>query len=179
MPDAPDISFPRMCTEPDVGVSKPAIIRSRVVLPQPLVPNIETISPGQTSRSADSTARVSPNRFVSARPRITGVSILYLFRSLSIRTAMGTDELNMSIRAGAAAWAKKASDEADHTAVARVLNPSGPSISVAGSSFIVTRKTNAPPISIPGLIRGPVTESITRNCPLPRILADSSNRGLI
>ena len=92
---------------------------------------------------------------------------------------MGMDDTKTSISAGAAARAKKASSEADHTAVASVLKPNGPKISVAGSSFIVTRKTSAPPISSPDRIKGPVTDSIARNWLLPRTLADSSSLGLI
>ena len=46
-------------------------------------------------------------------------------RSRATRKAIGTDEMRMSVRAGAAALAKKASDEADQTAVARVSKPQG------------------------------------------------------
>ena len=90
---------------------------------------------------------------------------------------MGMDETKISISAGAAARAKKASSEADHTAVASVLKPNGPKISVAGSSFIVTRKTSAPPISSPDFIRGPVTDSIITHPGFCETLADSSSLG--
>ena len=69
---------------------------------------------------------------------------------------MGTDEATMRMRAGAAAWAKKAAEAADQVDVARVVNPIGLRMRVAGSSFIVMRKTNAAPASIPGRIRGSV-----------------------
>ena len=98
-------------------------------------------------------------------------------RSRAIRNAIGTEATRISMSAGAAAWAKNASSEADQIAVERVLNPSGPRISVAGNSFIVTRKTSAAPIRSPARISGAVTLSITRHRPLPRHLAASSTLG--
>ena len=82
-------------------------------------------------------------------------------RSRITRKAIGTDEIRISASAGAAAWAKKASEAADQTAVERVLKPSGPRISVAGSSFMVTRKTKAAPINTPGPISGTVMVCMT------------------
>lgn len=72
------------------------------------------------------------------------------------------EDVRIIISAGAAARAKNASVEADQTEVASVWNPRGPSISVAGSSFIVRRNTSAAPISTPERIRGSVTRIITR-----------------
>src|SRR5688572_28560348 len=54
-------------TSPASGRSKPPIIRSVVVLPQPDPPTRLTSSPGRTSRESPSTATAPPNRFV--RPR--------------------------------------------------------------------------------------------------------------
>ena len=48
-----------MVIEPVVGVSNPAIMRSVVVLPQPLGPRNETNSPRVTSRLKSTTAAVS------------------------------------------------------------------------------------------------------------------------
>ena len=89
------------------------------------------------------------------------------------------EEVSIIIKAGAAARAKNASEVADQTDVARVWNPSGPSIRVAGSSFIVRRNTSAAPISTPERIRGRVIRAITRRGLWPRERAASSNRGLI
>ena len=72
---------------------------------------------------------------------------------------MGTEESNINNKAGTAALAKKASEVADQTEVARVLNPIGLSSKVAGSSFMVVRKTRPAPAMMPGLTRGKVTES--------------------
>ncbi len=56
-----------MLIVPDVGSTKPAIMRSVVVLPQPDGPSSETNSPGTMSRSRLSTARKSLNRQESPR----------------------------------------------------------------------------------------------------------------
>ena len=48
-----------------MGCSKPAIIRSVVVLPQPDGPSIEKNSPRRMSKSASSTATNAPNRLVT------------------------------------------------------------------------------------------------------------------
>ena len=58
-------SSPPRKTFPDVGASKPAIIRSTVVLPDPDGPSIEKNSPSRISRSRSSTAVTAPNRFVT------------------------------------------------------------------------------------------------------------------
>ena len=50
------MSLPSIVIEPEVGCSKPAIMRSVVVLPQPLGPRNDTNSPLSTSRSKPSTA---------------------------------------------------------------------------------------------------------------------------
>src|SRR5260370_29506201 len=49
---------------PASGRSKPAIMRSVVVLPQPEPPTSETSSPGRMSRESPSTATAPPKRFV-------------------------------------------------------------------------------------------------------------------
>src|SRR5438552_17735749 len=58
-------SRPSSVTEPDVASTKPAIICSVVVLPHPDGPSSETNSPFSTDNDSESTARWSPNRFVS------------------------------------------------------------------------------------------------------------------
>ena len=68
----------------------------------------------------------------------------------------GSIDIIIMVKAGAAACAKYASDEAAHTCVANVLNPIGPSIRVAGSSLTVNKNTNDAPINNPGFINGMV-----------------------
>ena len=84
---------------------------------------------------------------------------------------------NISINAGAAAWAKSASEEALQTSVANVSKPKGLKIKVAGNSFMVSRNTSAPPANIPGLIKGRVIERITENASLPRLRPAYSKPG--
>ena len=69
--------------------------------------------------------------------------------SLMVMNVKGSADTNIRSRAGAAAWAKKASEEALHMDVAKVSKPSGLNIKVAGNSFIVNRNTIAPPANIP------------------------------
>src|SRR6476646_9324154 len=54
-------SRPRSSIRPEVGASKPPIIRRVVVLPQPDGPSKLKNSPSRTSRSMWSTATASPN----------------------------------------------------------------------------------------------------------------------
>ena len=61
--------------------------------------------------------------------------------------------------------------------VARVLNPKGPRINVAGNSFIVNKNTREAPANTPPLIKGNVIELITFILPLPKDLAASSILG--
>ena len=91
----------------------------------------------------------------------------------------GTDDNNIKMREGNAAFAKKASDEYDHISDVRVLKSNGDSINTAGNSFIVTRNTIAPPITIPGFNSGKVTEIDVLNAPLPSVREASSILGLI
>jgi len=79
----------------------------------------------------------------------------------NVRIARGTEDTNISSSAGAAALAKKASEDALHTAVDKVLNPSGLKINVAGSSFIVSKNTIANPAINPGRSKGKVIDRIT------------------
>ena len=58
-------SSPPRCTRPAVGSSKPPIIRSVVVLPQPDGPSRAKKRPASISRSSASTAVTSPKRLVS------------------------------------------------------------------------------------------------------------------
>ena len=53
-------SRPRMTIAPLVGATNPAIIRSKVVLPQPLGPSSASNSPSRTSSEMVSTATVEP-----------------------------------------------------------------------------------------------------------------------
>src|SRR5512133_2086596 len=67
------MSAPLIAIRPLVGVSKPAIMRRVVVLPQPLGPRKETNSPRSTSRLKFSTATVLLNTletFVRVRKAI-------------------------------------------------------------------------------------------------------------
>ncbi len=50
---------PSMSTSPSLGLSKPAIMRSVVVFPQPDGPSSVTKAPGSTSSEKPSTARRS------------------------------------------------------------------------------------------------------------------------
>src|ERR1700751_1489875 len=56
----PDISLPSTSTTPESAVSKPARMRSAVVLPQPDGPSSATSSPGAMSRVSASSARTVP-----------------------------------------------------------------------------------------------------------------------
>src|ERR1043165_3400194 len=56
-----------MTISPEVGCSRPAIMRSIVVLPQPEGPRKTTNSPSRISRSMPSTAATSPNSLRSRR----------------------------------------------------------------------------------------------------------------
>ena len=56
----PDTSRPSTSTVPESAVSKPARIRSAVVLPHPDGPSRATSSPGATRRVSPSRARIVP-----------------------------------------------------------------------------------------------------------------------
>src|SRR3954447_19300805 len=58
---------------PSSGSSSPAIMRSVVVLPQPLGPNKVSISPCSAERSIALTAACSPNLLVKRRSSISGM----------------------------------------------------------------------------------------------------------
>ena len=96
-----------------------------------------------------------------------------------MRNARGIADAAISRRAGKAALAKNASEALDQIDVARVLNPIGLSINVAGNSFITRRKTKAQPANNPGRATGRVTDENARNGLLPRPRAASSILGLI
>ena len=66
-----DTSTPSSITLPLVGCSKPAIIFSRVVLPQPDGPRSEKNSPRAIAKSARSTAMKSPNSLRTPSSTIT------------------------------------------------------------------------------------------------------------
>ncbi len=63
-------SAPWSTTLPVSGTSKPAIIRSVVVLPQPLGPSSEKNSPSPISSVMSSTAAASPKRLLTPRSAI-------------------------------------------------------------------------------------------------------------
>src|SRR5258708_37738743 len=69
---------PSASIDPEVTGSRPAIIESKVLLPQPLGPSITTNSPGDTSRVIPSTATTSgvvlSNTFVTDRQRTVPVA---------------------------------------------------------------------------------------------------------
>ena len=68
----PATSAPSMRISPEVGVSNPASIRRRVVLPQPEGPRRAKSSPSGISRSTESTAgSPAPKRLVT--PRISTI----------------------------------------------------------------------------------------------------------
>ena len=69
-------SRPPSSTRPDVGVSKPAIIRSTVVLPEPEGPSIEKNSPSRISSSMSSTATTGgvPGNSLRSRDNTTADS---------------------------------------------------------------------------------------------------------
>src|SRR3954466_3407635 len=60
---------------PASGSSKPAIIRSVVVLPQPEGPRSAKNSPGSIFKSMPSTARVVPSKLFSTRSRRTSAAV--------------------------------------------------------------------------------------------------------
>ena len=61
------MSAPSIAIDPSVGASKPPIMRSSVVLPQPEGPSSEKNSPRRMSSETRSTAAVSPKRLVTPR----------------------------------------------------------------------------------------------------------------
>jgi hypothetical protein len=77
--EGPDTSWPAMLIVPSVGFSSPAIIMSKVLLPQPLGPIIETKSPEFTERPTELTASIC------AGPG------LYIFRTPVSRMYSGTE----------------------------------------------------------------------------------------
>src|SRR3954471_11000813 len=71
----PCMSCPPITTEPESGVSRPAIRRRSVVLPDPDGPSTARRSPSETVRSSDSSAGVAGPYFLdSFRSSITDVS---------------------------------------------------------------------------------------------------------
>src|SRR5215203_1275157 len=69
--------FPAMITSPSVARSKPAIMRSVVVLPQPDGPKRQTTSPALTDREASLTATNSPYFLVIFLTSMVDISALY------------------------------------------------------------------------------------------------------
>src|SRR5215203_833692 len=69
--------LPAMITSPSVARSRPAIMRSVVVLPQPDGPRRQTTSPALTEREASLTARNSPYFLVIFLTSIVDISALY------------------------------------------------------------------------------------------------------
>src|SRR5581483_4178940 len=55
----PAIGLPLTCTSPDVGSSKPAMMRNSVDLPQPEAPIMQTNSPSRIARSTRASASIS------------------------------------------------------------------------------------------------------------------------
>src|SRR5712664_3153088 len=86
-------------TWPASGRSKPAIIRSVVVLPQPEPPTRLTSSPGRTSRESPSTARAAPKRFVRPRSEIRTLPRKFflplLHQPLLVRRIAGLHEVEI------------------------------------------------------------------------------------
>ena len=72
---APATARPPMATVPASGRSKPAIMRSSVVLPEPLGPSSATIWPWSTCTLAASTARSAPKALVRPVASMAGKSV--------------------------------------------------------------------------------------------------------
>ena len=100
------------------------------------------------------------------------------FELFRVINAIGIPAIKIRIREAPPVLVKNASVAAPHIVVERVSYPMGDNISVAGSSFNVSRKTIIPPDRIPGIINGRVTFNITMIGVLPKEYAASSNRGL-
>src|SRR3989454_4863690 len=64
---SPSTRWSPMCISPDVGRSSPAIMRSRVVFPEPEEPSRTRNSPSRIDRSTPSTAWRSPKCFLRLR----------------------------------------------------------------------------------------------------------------
>ncbi len=93
-------SLPPMTIVPEVGSSKPATMRSIVVLPQPDGPRKDTNSPGATSRLNSLTTTVWPKAFLTSRmdgEEALGHGSLY-FGALAGRGAKREERLMRAIR---------------------------------------------------------------------------------
>ena len=101
-------------------------------------------------------------------------SEIQLLDLLTSKIANGTEESNTRRSAGAAAFAKNASSEADQITVAKEVNPIGLRINVTGSSFIVSKNAKTPPAKIPFQSNGTVIERSILVGVLPRLEAASS-----
>ena len=74
-------SRPPMKIRPDVGLLRPAISDSSVVLPEPLGPRMVTNSPCATSRSTSSAAATVPYRLLTASRRMSLIASVAMARS--------------------------------------------------------------------------------------------------
>src|SRR3954467_416785 len=85
------MSAPSTSTLPAEGATRPAIIRSSVVLPQPDGPSRETNSPEATARSTSATASCVPNRLLrrSRASSATAAGDLPLPAPLPLRQVRG------------------------------------------------------------------------------------------
>jgi hypothetical protein len=70
------MSWPSMRMRPSVGVSNPASIRSRVVLPQPDGPSSEKNSPSSMDSETLSTATILPKRLVTFSKVMMGLLVV-------------------------------------------------------------------------------------------------------
>ena len=89
------------------------------------------------------------------------------------------DDSKISKREGIAALAKNASEVNDQIAVVRVWKSKGASKRTAGNSFIVIKNTVTAAIVRPGFRRGILVAITDLMRLLPRVMDDSSYRGLI
>src|SRR5215831_14706802 len=71
----PETSRPPICTRPEDCVSRPAMIRNKVVLPQPDGPSRARNSPSATRRSTRSSATKLPNDFVTLSMTMSAISV--------------------------------------------------------------------------------------------------------
>src|SRR6185436_15348931 len=78
-----EISLPAWKMRPEVWMSRPAIARSSVVLPQPDGPRKQTNSPPMISREMSFSAANAPNCFVRCSMRRYGASALSLLSVIS------------------------------------------------------------------------------------------------
>src|SRR6516225_11639618 len=84
------MSLPLSRMRPSSGVSKPASMRSNVVLPQPLGPRSAKNSPAGISSETPSTARTPPNFFTTPSMRSSGMATACTCRAAEAAATCGS-----------------------------------------------------------------------------------------